>query len=248
MTVQSFPVGSEPSLDVRIVGGTVRIVSGEPGSIDVTVTGRAAVDVNQLGDAVIVHQPKRRFGTLEVTAVVPPGVFVHAELASADLVADVELGSVAVEVATGDVRLKAVVGEAAIATASGDVRIGRVGGRAVIETASGDVTIAAAAGDTECHTFSGDVAIGAATSRVAVNTASGALRVDSFAGTALLFNSMSGDARIGLPSGRLIDVDIETLSGDVRNEFEVAEGAPNSGGRARMTINTLSGDVTVLSA
>ena len=72
--------------------------------------------------------------------------------------------------------------------------------------------------------------------------------MEAFGGSALSFKTMSGDARIGLQSGLILDVNIETLSGDVRNDFGVSARSTQETKRAELAIKTLSGDITIFSA
>lgn len=249
---RSFTVDNDPRLELKLSSGSVRLLSGDAGSIEVSIQGSSRslekLVVEQRGNTVIVRQRQRRLGSLEVTVVVPGGASVEAELASADLTADVNLGSLTAEISSGDVSAGGVTGDTSVVTASGDVKLGTVGGHVEVATASGDIKIANAVGEVECKTLSGDVAIGRASARVNTKTASGDLKVGAFDGSALSFKSMSGDARIGLKSGLILDVDIETLSGDVRNEFGLSAEPTGEAKRAELTIKTLSGDITLLSA
>ena len=56
-------------------------------------------------------------------------------------------------------------------------------------------------------------------------------------------NSTSGDVRIGLPSGRTLDVDLNMLSGDIRSDFSPECG---DGATARLRVRTVSGDIALL--
>jgi hypothetical protein len=50
---------------------------------------------------------------------------------------------------------------------------------------------------------------------------------------------------IGLPSGRTLDVDLNTLSGDIHSDFSPEGG---DGATARLRVKTVSGDITLLRA
>jgi hypothetical protein len=51
--------------------------------------------------------------------------------------------------------------------------------------------------------------------------------------------------RIGLPPGRTLDVDLNTLSGDIRSDFSPEGG---DGAAARLRVKTISGGITLLRA
>lgn len=250
MTNQFFTVGDDPQLEVKIGSGSLRVLSGDTGSIEISVRGSdrnlERLVIEQRGNTVIVQQRARRLGSLDITAVVPNGTSIHAVLASADLIADADVGSLTVEVASGDVVVGRVLSDASVVTASGDVRIASVGGDAHVVTASGDVKVGDVGGELECQTASGDCSVGTAV-RVNAKTASGDLKVEAFGGSELAFKTMSGDARIGLLAGLVLDVDIQTMSGEVRNEFELSAQAGESK-PAALSIKTMSGDVTLSSA
>lgn len=246
---QAFSVNADPRLELKLISGSVRLLPGDAGTIEISIEGSNRIleklAVEQRGNIVTVHQRQRRFGSLELTAVVPVGASVQAELASADLTAEVELGSLTAEVSSGDVSARNVTNDASVKTSSGDVRLGIVSGNAKVTTASGDIKIAESIGELNCKTLSGDVTIGRGRARVEAKTTSGDLKVAGFGGSALAFKTVSGDARIGLEAGLILDVDIETLSGDVRNEFELTAKPAGTAKRAELSIKTLSGDVTL---
>ena len=249
---QSFKVNDDPRLEVKLGSGSVRLLPGDAGSIEVSIQGSSRslekLVVEQRGNTVIVQQRQRRLGSLDVTVVLPVGASVKAELASADLAADVNLGSLTAVIGSGDVTARGVMHDASVLTASGDVRLASLGGYAHLATASGDIKIAEAAGELECKTMSGDVSVGRADGTVAAKTSSGDLKVEAFGGSALSFKTMSGDARIGLRPGLILDVDIETLSGDVRNDFGLSAESTEESKLAELAIKTLSGDITLFSA
>jgi DUF4097 and DUF4098 domain-containing protein YvlB len=55
---------------------------------------------------------------------------------------------------------------------------------------------------------------------------------------------VSGDVRLGIPPRRTLDVEVQTLSGDVRNRLPTGDGSPPEK-RVTLTVKTLSGDITL---
>ena len=49
--------------------------------------------------------------------------------------------------------------------------------------------------------------------------------------------------RIGLPPGLTLDVDLNTVSGDIRSDFPPENG---EGATARLRVKTISGDVVLV--
>jgi DUF4097 and DUF4098 domain-containing protein YvlB len=95
------------------------------------------------------------------------------------------------------------------------------------------------------HTASGEAQLGTAHAALSSSTQSGDFEVEDYEGGDLECNSTSGDIRIGLPSGRTLDVDLNTLSGDIRSDFSPEGG---DGATARLRVKTVSGDITLLRA
>lgn len=248
---ESFSVGASPVLEARLASGAVRVVEGADGAVTVSIEGRDTdrFTVEQVGDRIVVEQPSGvlRWGRFEVTVTAPRGLAVEATLASADLDISLPLRELRADVVSGDVRATEVSGDVRMKTASGDVRLGDVEGDVGVASASGDVRIGTIAGKAEVSTASGDCALEAVGRSASVRTASGDIVVSRFEGADLRAQSMSGDVRIGFPPGRTLDVDMSTMSGDVRNTFRrgIDEPSSDSSPRVRVYAWTVSGDITI---
>jgi DUF4097 and DUF4098 domain-containing protein YvlB len=157
----------------------------------------------------------------------------------------VALGSLGASLASGDLRAGEIEGDASVESASGDVELGEVGGGLNVNTASGDVHLRQAGGRVALSTASGEVRLGSVLAALSVSTQSGDFEVEHFEGGDLDCNSTSGDVRIGLPSGRTLDVDLNTLSGDIRSDFSPEDG---DGATARLRVKTISGDIVLVRA
>ena len=110
-----------------------------------------------------------------------------------------------------------------------------------LAAAAGDLRATSVGGDADVQCASGDVFLGKVGGRVQARSASGDVRVDVFEGASCDCKSMSGDVHLGIPPGRTVDVDITTMSGDVRNEFDMGHGG--DGKRVSLRVKTVSGDV-----
>jgi hypothetical protein len=252
MTEHRFDVGNDVRFDVRLPVGEVRIVSGSGTEAVVTLDGRpGAVDrftVERRGDVIYVEPDGTRlrgWSSVDLVLQTPVPASVHARVTAADLIADVDLESLAVESAAGDISAEGVTGDLDIKSASGDIRVKWVGGRAAVSAASGDVRIDRA-GEVNVKTASGDVFVGSAAADVVVKSASGDVVVGRFEGTRFDGKSMSGDVIVGVTGGRRYEVSFSSLSGDIRTDFPVADGA--AGASAHLDIKTVSGDIKVKSA
>ena len=85
--------------------------------------------------------------------------------------------------------------------------------------------------------------MGSVLAPLSVSTQSGRFEVEHYEGGDLECNSTSGDVRIGLPPGRTLDVDLNTVSGDIRSDFSTEDG---DGATARLRVKTVSGDIVLV--
>ena len=254
MTDREFQVGDTPAVEVRLGAGDVRVVEGAKGKIVVRMNGsdRAlqAMEIQQQGDTISVTS-RKKFGFLsgiDLKVSVPAGTELKAKLASADLIVDVALGRFSCSVGAGDVKVGNVESDVELHSASGDIRVGRIGGDAKVAVASGDIRIDEIHGDATIKSGSGDIEVAQANGRCECKTASGDIVVKKFAGRSFQSTALAGDVVVGLPTGRTVDVSLQTLAGDVRNEFDVGgdEGEPS--GETTLDIKTMSGDIVLRSA
>lgn len=125
---------------------------------------------------------------------------------------------------------------------------------------SGDVEARDLRSDVNASSVSGDVFV--STSGVAeAHTVSGSLDIEmgSLDWKDLDFKTVSGDITLRLPAGLATDVDFESLSGDLDTDFDLklqgrrsrrwvgahVRGTIGDGGGRSLTLNTVSGDVTL---
>lgn len=147
-----------------------------------------------------------------------------------------------------------------ISTASGDVSIENVTGDVETETASGDVRVADVTGKIEASSASGDVEVENVAGEVSAETASGNVdvRIKELTGNGdLKFSTASGNVSVAVPGNTNADVEMQTMSGSVKNDFGLQverpqygpgasiEGRIGSGGR-NLKLSTASGNVELL--
>jgi hypothetical protein len=250
----TFSVDGTPSLSIRMPLGEVRIVDGAPGEVAVRLDGRdsaiARFIVEQRGDEIVIEPDGSSRGwrsSVDLTVRVGTPPRVSGRLAASDLNAGVPLRELTVDSAAGDISTRDIGGDATIRTASGDVRIGDVAGALEVTTASGDVRAGTVERDVLTRTASGDVRIGSVAGDVTGKSASGDVQISQFTGSSLDLTTLSGEATVGVTSGRTFEVDLQTLSGEVRTDFPVSGSAPG-GSTARLSIKTISGDIEIRAA
>jgi len=245
---ERFEVEGRPRIELNLPSGRAAFLPGESDAVEVAVEGRQADEfvIERVGDRILLRTPgsaRSRWDSFDITVSMPAGGELEVRAASADVRAEVELGSLKVEVASGDVAAGDVAGDATVQSASGHVEVGGVAGELSVNTASGDVRVRRARGRAALHSASGDMRGGGAPGALAVSSQSGGVEVGRYGGDGLECGSTSGSVRIGLPPGRNLDVDVDTISGEIRSDFPPEEGS--GGATARLRVKTVSGDVTL---
>lgn len=239
-------VGPLARLEIDIVAGEVRVRTGQPGVVALTIETNDAsqIEVTQTGDTVSVHKPwgwSGRRRQVMVQAEVPEGTDIVVTATSAEVRLDGTFGATKVHTVSGnitvgtiergevdstsgDVKLR-TTGALEASTISGDVTVGHVRGRLKASLTSGDLRADRVDGDAEVATMSGDVAIA---------------RCD---GDDIAIRSVSGDLRLALPAGIRVEPDIATVSG--KAVLPSAPALPSVGERrrVRLRLRTVSGDI-----
>lgn len=248
MIEQTFSLNGPADLDVSVPSGSLTIESGSPGRVEVYVDSKDTEGwrVEQSGDSVWVTYERGfpgRGGRARVRIVTPERSSLKAKTASADIIARVDLGAVAVNTASGEVRLEDVA-SASIKTASGDVKLGHVEEALTIRSASGDVRADTVGGTLSITTASGDTRVERVRGPVSVTSASGDVSLGAFAGDDLEMATMSGDLDVGLIAGRVIKLRANTLSGSVHLP-EVRSAPSETGPEVSVSLKSVSGDLRI---
>lgn len=125
-----------------------------------------------------------------------------------------------------------------VETVSADLVATGVGGAVKVNTVSGDVAMAVASPELSVQTVSGDVRLQAPSAKAArLNSVSGDLALDGLSGQ-LALETVSGNVELG-GSGRFRDLQLKSVSGDLRLDVALEPGARVSG-------QTLSGEITLI--
>jgi DUF4097 and DUF4098 domain-containing protein YvlB len=244
---ETFEVEGRPRIEFNLPSGEATFLSWETGRVEVLVEGPNTDElvVERRGGRIVLRTSRMsggRWDSYDVTVRTPAGTDLEIKTASADVNVEVALGSLKASLASGDIRVGDVEGDASVEAASGDVGLGEVGGNLGVSTASGDVVLLRADGRVVLNTASGEVRLGSVLAALSASTQSGDFEVEHYEGDDLECNSTSGDVRIGLPSGRTLEVDLSTVSGDIRSDFSPEEGDVAT---ARLRVKTVSGDIAL---
>jgi len=245
---QVFQVGGRPRIEVRISSGRIVIEGHDEGGVEVTVDGKNAdgFTVERYGDGISVRQSSERGifgGSHRVSLRVPADAEIDTSVASADVDVMCPVGDLRVSAASGDVTARTIERDFTLKTASGDVKVDQVGGRVQITTASGDIGIHSVGRHCTISTASGDVQIGNASGDMRLKTASGDVDIARFLGGEIDCKTVSGDLTLGVPAGRRVEVDLQTMTGSVHLPQNRRDAADGEGGESvSIRFRSVSGD------
>jgi DUF4097 and DUF4098 domain-containing protein YvlB len=261
---KTFTVDGMPRLRVQNVSGETAIRVGESGQVRVVarkrVKGGSAdrakrllenveVRIEQRGNDIFVEphlyeqertwldlfRGKRFRVDFEIT--VPRETAVNAQTVSGDLDLNGIRGPARVESVSGDVNIENVQGPMRIKSVSGDVQVTDYVGSLEGSSVSGDVDIRGRVHSCELHTVSGDISID----------------LDpEVGGRETRIKTISGDVEVGLLTSSCV-CDFHTASGDLDCEVPariMREGRKDrtvvvGDGSSRLTVKTVSGDLTI---
>ncbi|UYM07091.1 DUF4097 family beta strand repeat-containing protein [Solicola gregarius] len=169
----------------------------------------------------------------------------HVEVGSGDIVMDTTTGSARLQNGSGDVQIEQCHGDIVVTLGSGDVRVGTVRGKAQTRSGSGDVTIEHAKGVVTAASGSGDIAVSSSDSGLTAKTGSGDVRVHRARSGEVRVTTASGDVDVSVDHGTAVWLDLNTLSGAVRNELDAIDGPDETEQQLKLRVKTASGDISV---
>ncbi|MBA2693563.1 MAG: DUF4097 family beta strand repeat protein [Rubrobacter sp.] len=255
---ETFEVGGKAKIELKsLPSGRASFLPGEDGKVEVYVRGRDVEEflIEHFGDTIELRAPEgisTRWDSFEVEVRMPEkGVSLSANVAAADVEVGVDIETLGFNSASGNLRTKNIEGDAGVNTASGAVEIEVVGGKLGVNTASGDIRVREAKGNLGANSASGDVRVESALADLELRSAAGDLEVGNYAGGDLRCTTQAGDIKISVPPGRTLEVDMNTHTGDIRNELGESEGGTEdegNGATAHLRMKTLSGDITLARA
>jgi DUF4097 and DUF4098 domain-containing protein YvlB len=168
-----------------------------------------------------------RMGAVDISIELPSHSRLHAEVASAEVVAHGEFNDVRFDSASGALFAESISGFATVSTASGDATIQSLDGNLKFQAASGSLSIDRLRGN------------------VKHQTASGSVRIASASAGSVIAHSSSGEVEVGIPEGTAAQLDIMTGSGAVTNRLAPSDGPRDGDDTLTLQVRTGSGDVEI---
>lgn len=251
MRREVFTASRMLTFDVITGSGDVEVLSSGGDEVIVELRGGPEADytVELNGTDLVVRPPtkrsgKRRFASTDIKLYVPSEAAGEIRVASGDVVIGTEMSDLSVATASGDIRINArVTRDFGAKTASGDIKAREIGGHVSIATASGDALLEDVGGDLTFNSASGDLRAGTIEGMVEVKAVSGDVSLDAVAGHTVRARTLSGDLRLGIPPGRSVDLDMQTLSGEVVNRLSKTGDGGERKVNLAISVKTVSGDL-----
>ncbi|HEV7932379.1 MAG TPA: DUF4097 family beta strand repeat-containing protein [Actinomadura sp.] len=226
--------GDEPSVHVAEVNGRPLTISHEAGMLNVS-------HENLLLEGLLTWVRNNR-SSADVTVTVPPDCPVSLNLVNANAVVTGLTSGVSVRSGAGEITLDGVTGR---------VNADMIGG--VVEAQGLDGTV-------QFTSVSGDLALaGGSIERLTGRSVSGriAADIDLIEGGQVQVNTASGEVTLRLPASTSAEVSLTTITGRIDSSFPELKAPSRSvphtltgtlgDGSGRVTVNTVSGTITVLS-
>lgn len=204
---------------------------------------KVAVDVRVPTDSTV--RAKLHSASLSTT-----GAFsdLNVELGSGNAVVDTVTGSARINSGSGDLQLRQCDGDLTATLGSGDIHVDTVLGRVQTRSGSGDVTIGHAGGAVTAGSGSGDIMVGTSESGIAAKTGSGDVRVTDAQSGEVKASTASGDVAVGIAQGTAVWLDLNTISGSVRNDLDAIAQPEETERKLTLRVKTASGDISVARA
>jgi DUF4097 and DUF4098 domain-containing protein YvlB len=239
--------------------GDIAVRTGHGQDIEVTLTAGSSKHDHLLGEARVYFDAAS--GQLEVKTQPRDGDGSSRgrggklrtswfELGGSDLDVQVVVpqgSSLEVKSVSGDVALLGPFDDVEVKTVSGDVAIVEPCTVLDVHTASGDVSTGPVLRSLRCRSASGDVeCLGTATS-TEIMSASGDARVTASQAGRVVVKVVSGDVNVKVARGLVIDIDANTLSGDLSTNIDLdASGDLGSDeDQVFVKVTSVSGDIRV---
>lgn len=241
------------ALRVRMVSGSVAVLAadGRPRLEVAEVDGQPLLITHEAGILTVGYEdltwdglkgwlrPQRHFANLTVT--------VQKDC-------PVQLGVVGATAVVAGLSARA-----ALKSVSGDMTLDEVTGQVEANTVSGGLEARGLAGEVAFHSVSGDLTLaGGSVQRLESKTVSGRVTADVELAPdgQMRVGTLSGDVALRLPVATSAQAELRSASGQMHSDFGSLEAArvPGSktltgtlgGGSGKLSVSTMSGDVTIL--
>jgi hypothetical protein len=158
-----------------------------------------------------------------------------------------EGSSIELKTVSGDVALEGTFDEIELSTVSGDVEAYGNYDNLNVHSASGEVSVGDVASLLKCRTASGNVACHGAATITDIHSASGDVNVSVTKPGKVTVKVVSGDILVSVARGLAVDIDGNTISGDLGTNIDLDGDGDGSSEDETVSIkaSTISGDIRI---
>jgi DUF4097 and DUF4098 domain-containing protein YvlB len=184
-------------------------------------------DKNVTIDVIMPRQNVNRGNGSDLDIKVPQGSRVRFSGVSTDIRVENISGGMKIESVSGDIKARQIMPQLMLNAVSGNIEVEQVGGRLSASTISGDLQVKANATDVKVDTVSGDLTVMLeAFDSLAARTISGEMDISGELNSAgeVDLSTVSGDVRLALQSGLNARIDINGgIGSDIDNDYNDAQ-------------------------
>jgi len=136
-------------------------------------------------------------------------------------------------------------GHAEVGTGSGELRIREIDGTAVLKNSNGETRIGEVTGDLRVNTANGDILVDVAHAGVNAKTAAGDIRLGEVMRDRVVLETAVGEIEVGIREGSAAWLELNSLTGTVRNSLTPTEGPGGTGDTVEVKAHTYTGDIVI---
>ena len=261
---QHRPAALDGVVDIENMAGSIRVTGWDKPEIAVSgKLGRRATGLEFSGgpnrtkiEVETEGNPHGVRSDLDIS--LPAGSRLRIEGFEATITITGVTGSVQAETVNGTISLTGGAKDVDLQAVNGGVEVAKAQGRIKAESVNGPVTVRDSSGELEASTVNGPLVVtGGTWEQVRIETVSGSLRFEGALTkrSTLSAETVSGSAEFSFPPDLGADFQVSTFSGDVVNDLGPAPTKQSryspekeltfsaAGGGAKITVQTLSGDI-----
>jgi len=263
-------IAPDATIDVSNVQGSVSVTAWDKNEVELHAVlesdkDRLEFEATERQVRIKVDRPDHRYrddDDATLTLKVPKGARLVVETVSAEILVDGVRGEQRLESVSGSVETRAYDQPVSLHAVSGEITVSGSGGKAALttENISGTTIVSGIRGSYEGQTVSGTIdASVAAVERLHIETVSGDADIKAELGAAARadMESVSGSLTLTIKPPVNAEFDIESFSGDIdacfgpkpRDKSKYGPGSElgftEGKGGARVTIESLSGDINI---
>jgi len=263
-------IAPDATIDVSNVQGSVSVTAWDKNEVELHAVlesdkDRLEFEATERQVRIKVDRPDHRYrddDDATLTLKVPKGVRLIVETVSAEILVDGVRGEQRLESVSGSVETRAYDQPVSLHSVSGEITVAGSGGKAALttENISGTTIVSGIRGSYEGQTVSGTIdASVAAVERLHVETVSGDADIKADLGAAARadMETVSGSLTLTIKRPINAEFDLESFSGDIdacfgpkpRDKSKYGPGSElgftEGKGGARVTIESLSGDINI---